>query len=66
MNDVGWRRAIVPGVLLAVVLVRSLIPGSDAAGTIGLVLCEALLLYIGYGAVIRTASPTVYAFLARA
>lgn len=66
MNDVGWRRAIVPGVLIAMLLVRSIIPGSDPARTIGLVFCEALVLYVGYGAVIRTTSPTVYAFLARA
>lgn len=67
---VPWQSStitvVLTGVLLALLVVRFVTPAIDelgAAGTIGLVLIEAIVLYAGYGAMTRTASPIVQRLL---
>lgn len=60
---VGWRASAVRVtlvVLLSVLLVAPVFGESgQAAATVGYVLAEALVLYVGYGALARVATPAV-------
>ncbi len=53
-------------ILLSALLATSVISESgQAAATVGFVLVEALVLYVGYGALVRIASPTARELLER-
>ncbi|WP_222920487.1 hypothetical protein [Natrinema sp. SYSU A 869] len=53
-------------ILLSALLAISVVSESgQAAGTVGFVLAEALVLYVGYGVLMRIASPTARELLVR-
>ena len=58
---VGWRAStvwVILGVLLSALLVAPVFGESgQAATTVGYVLAEALVLYVGYGVLMRIAGP---------
>lgn len=53
----------VGGPVLGLALVAPVL-GGPAAGTVGIVLAEAVVLYVGYGALARALDPTVRELLA--
>lgn len=60
---------VLTGILVALLVARIGMPGiaeSGAVHTIGFVLAEALILYVGYGALTRLTAPAVHDRLVRA